>query len=425
MASRIRYLSLNDAQPGMVLARPLVTSDRGWLEERLPAGQVLNEALLDKLRRGHTEAVCIDEEDLRTDDERAAQAQALAERLGHIFRHADRDHAPTNALKEALLAHRLAHADGDGNAPMVASTPSADTGIPSTATARQPEPVTWSEILARMDHLPAFPAVVRDVLSTLEDDDSNLWTLTRHLQHDPVIAARVLSLANRPVHLRGSEPVRDVFTAVNLVGLQRIRQLVVSDSLIALACQARASSAFWQHSLAVALAVEELAPALDLHRDLALVTGLVHDLGALWLRCCRPEDDAALDGRQRQTGSPREVLEREWFGIDHAGMGRVMAEHWGLPAEMAQAIEQHHEPRTVPCPPLVAATHLAEMICNGLDLPARTGNEVDTLSDHAVAALGSGWAEGLPDLLGRVQARFVFERDLLTPTGPAPVPVAD
>ena len=81
MPTLARHLPLTALQPGMVLARPLITSHAGYLEDGLPAGHILTAGCLDKLRRGHTEVACVVEEDLRSDAERDAVNAAQAARV--------------------------------------------------------------------------------------------------------------------------------------------------------------------------------------------------------------------------------------------------------------------------------------------------------------------------------------------------------
>ena len=46
--------------------------------------------------------------------------------------------------------------------------------------------------------------------------------------------------------------------------------------------------------------------------------------------------------REFPAGAERVLAERERFGIDHAQCGALLAERWGLPAEVASIIAWHH-----------------------------------------------------------------------------------
>ncbi len=400
-----RHLPLTALRAGMVLAKPLVTRHGVYLEEGLPSGHVLTAACLDKLRRGHTETACVLEHDPRTASQREQEQQAHAARLAQIFRHADLGHRPTRMLHDALLAHRTDFSP----LPAPGTTPDARQPDHPSGPHRAVMAVRAEEIADRLQDLPAFPTVVRDVLATIDDEDSHLRTLTDHLEHDPVLGARVLSMANQPHGHMGAQPVADLYAAVTLVGMRRIREVVASVALVDFARRSGCSPSFWQHSLAVAIAAEELATRFDRDRGRALVAGLLHDVGALWLSTCRPDDLDALITHPASDGAPREEVERTVFGMDHAAIGRSMALAWKLPADIANAVRDHHAPRSDAATPMVAITHLAELVCLGLDLPARAHHEIARVSDIVHGQLGAAWSDALPELLAIVQARVAFE----------------
>ena len=103
-------------------------------------------------------------------------------------------------------------------------------------------------------------------------------------------------------------------------------------------------------------------------------------------------------------------------GSDHAEIGMIMTEAWGLPETIRLAVAGHHDPDFLPPEPLVQAVHLAEMASNALNLGGRTRNLVGHVSGAALPALGLGW-EAMPDLLGEIEARARFMR-AITGLGP-------
>lgn len=106
MNLRRRYLPLTELQPDMVLARPLVLSERGRVTLRLPAGHVLTETSLAQLEAHHAEYACIDAEDSRTVAEKEEAWQKEEERLAQIFRFADLNQPEIRTFYNALLVYR-------------------------------------------------------------------------------------------------------------------------------------------------------------------------------------------------------------------------------------------------------------------------------------------------------------------------------
>ena len=269
------------------------------------------------------------------------------------------------------------------------------------------------DVLSRLETLPAFPAVVNRILQTLDDDRAAMGVLEQHLQSDPVISARILAAANRLVRHSGREPVGDIHVAVSYLGLDQVHHIVVSTSVLDFVQNSHCTSVFWERSLAVGLCAQELAELVGVNPGHALVAGLLHEVGILWLNVCHPREYQQVLIEQHLHDSDILDTERTLLGITHPAIGRLLAEHWGLPEDIVLAIAAHLRPPAGPLPPLTGITHLAAILCTGLDLPFQPDNEVRQVSDEALRALGADWEEKMPELLGRVEVRFAQSRTLL------------
>jgi len=263
-----------------------------------------------------------------------------------------------------------------------------------------------SEIVRRVALLPAFPTVVNDLLQTLDDENATIGALIQLVGRDPVITARVLSIANAAA-MGGRAPrdVRDMQVAVSLIGLSRVREIVLAVALAEFSRESRLGSYFWEHSVAVGVAAQELARIGHLSQDYSLVCGLLHDIGQLWMARCHPLE-FQLVRMSLESDDEIDIVEaeRRVFGIDHCAVGRLLATAWQLPAPVVAAIEHHHELHP-PAEKLVAVTHVAEVLVNALDLSALQLSRVGNLSESACALIGLDWSDDLGFLFGRIEAR--------------------
>ncbi len=254
--------------------------------------------------------------------------------------------------------------------------------------------------------LPAFPRVVNDILATLDDDNATLGTLVRLVETDPVITARIVSVAGAAAQgIRSGHQLRNVQTAVSLIGLSRVREIAIGVSLAEFAQQSHMSSYFWEHSVAVGITAQEIGRFTHISPDHALVAGLLHDIGQLWMARCQPLEFQMV--RNALNAGVRSIVdvEREYFGMDHCEIGAMLATRWQLPAPIVEAIRHHHAPPSQP-ERLVDLIHVAEVLSNALDLTDRLDNQVSTLSDAACAAIGLDWDdESLHALFGKIEAR--------------------
>lgn len=268
--------------------------------------------------------------------------------------------------------------------------------------------ISCESVLKSCNELPAFPRVVTQILETLDKPDASLNTLATYIEHDPVIAARVISLSNRASHSRRQDDtVQDVFTAISLIGLTQVRQTVLMASLVSFLEGVASARYFWEHSAVVGVASIELASHAqgDVHRDMALIAGLLHDVGQLWLFRFHPTDFARARAQSQASGRAIDVCEREVFDVDHAQIGAWLAQAWGFSEDVVEAIAKHHAPTDDPCPPLVAVVHIAEVLSHALDVTANKDNQVTFLSAPACQALGLEWNDGAQTLFGRIEAR--------------------
>lgn len=272
--------------------------------------------------------------------------------------------------------------------------------------------ITSAAILASLPKLPAFPGIVVHILKALDDDNSSMTVLVNHLQRDPVIAGRVLSAANRSSQ-HGHRALGGISAAVSFIGMRRVREIVLATSLVDFSRQSQSGRFYWEHSLAVGICAQELAREFSLNLDYALVAGLLHDIGKLWMSYLYPRQHQQVIDLQAQSPRPLCEVEREMFGMDHCQIGEIVAENWGLPADIIEAISQHHKPDHPELGQLAAITHVAEAISNGLDLPYRDENQVVDLSENAIRVIGLDWHSDVHDLLGRMDARYQYARALL------------
>ena len=270
-------------------------------------------------------------------------------------------------------------------------------------------PITQQRVQETCDALPAFPLVVLQILQTLEDPEASLSLLSRQVETDAVIAARVLSLCNRAATAQGRAPVSDVFTALSLVGMARVREAALTIKLASF-MQNMAPTAqeyYWSHSLACAVCGVEVAhyTHAEVSVDASLIACLLHDIGQLWLQHFEPAALKAALQAAEERNVEIDVTEREIFGVDHGTIGSWLAKTWGLSDCICQAIACHHAPDAGLPEPLVALVHVSEVLNHALNLSHARTSHVRDISEPCCALLGLDWGDDSHALFGRIEAR--------------------
>jgi putative nucleotidyltransferase with HDIG domain len=199
------------------------------------------------------------------------------------------------------------------------------------------------------DALNAFPALAESrsrLLSTITDGNVVTADVVSAIESDIALCIAVLRLANTREHGCGH-----VETAVSAVGLLRPRtiQALASsahtfDFFERVGVWDTAPERFRLHALATQRAADRIAAEVDYgSRDRLSVTSLLHDIGKLVLIHAYPGYPSHIHHHSMTPGE-RARGERSELGVDHATVGGVLIRRWGLPASLASAIEQHHNP---------------------------------------------------------------------------------
>ena len=231
-------------------------------------------------------------------------------------------------------------------------------------------------IIEKVEHiegLPAFPAVVQKIEAELASEDPSLANVGKWVSEDPTIAAHFLKIANSPLYC-GRVEVTSVSQAVMRLGMKEARSIVTATAILNTygTLGGEDPGQFWLHSLAVGLtarAILKIAPRSPLPQDQAEATftaGLLHDLGVMVLFYAFPEEYAELSSLVKEIGGAVSGVEEEVWEITHGEVGGILARRWGLPAQMREVVEHHHQPwaASEEHRPMVQLIHLANFICN-------------------------------------------------------------
>lgn len=216
--------------------------------------------------------------------------------------------------------------------------------------------------------LPTLPLVASRLLEAVARMDAETTEeVARILALDPGLTARTLRLANSDCY-GFPRKVGSVELAVLVLGPGTIRDLVLTASVVqTLAPGDRALTDLWNHSMACGVAARALGERVR-YRLLgeAYAAGLLHDVGAVLLRQQHPTRVDAAHALASAQGQTMEEAERGLYGSDHSEVGGWLAERWGLPAEIVEAISCHHRPwEAVRAPELTALVHVADSLADG------------------------------------------------------------
>jgi HD-like signal output (HDOD) protein len=251
--------------------------------------------------------------------------------------------------------------------------------------------MTLDELTAGLDDLPSLPAVVMELLGSIDQEDADLSLLAKKVALDQALTAKTLRLANSSA-LGLQVKVTTIQQALTFLGVQATRNLIMAASITGCfpsgRCPAFNDKAFWRLSIATAACARVLARHMHFNPDVAFTAGLLHGIGRLVLVTRYPEQyDAVLRECERVDGDLLET-ERAMLGVDHVLAGRALAEHWQFSDTLRQAIAFYGQPETPGAGFLATIVHVASAVAHALDLAGYANDVVPTVSSVAWTALG-------------------------------------
>ena len=182
--------------------------------------------------------------------------------------------------------------------------------------------------------LPTLPAAAVDVLRVCQNTNADIDELARALARDPILAGRVLRVANSAFYHQRSE-VTTLRGAALVLGMRALK-IVALGFALANELPRRGQSggldlaAYWHRSLVNAVIARSLARSVK--RELveeAFLCGLLSEIGKLALTHAIPHEYAPVVTEGE--GWPSDELERERLGFSAGEAGEVILRSWQVP----------------------------------------------------------------------------------------------
>ncbi|QJD89776.1 HDOD domain-containing protein [Duganella dendranthematis] len=251
--------------------------------------------------------------------------------------------------------------------------------------------LSYDDVVRTLDDLPSLPAVVMELLNSIDQDDVDISVLAKKVSYDQALTAKTLRLANSSLY--GLQvKVTTIQQAITYLGFQTTRNLITAAAVTGCFaeghCPGFDHKAFWRHSIATAACAKVLARQMRFNQDYAFTAGLLHDIGRLVLVSCFPNQYSEAIAWREQHDAYMLDAERTVLGVDHVDAGLALAEHWNFSDTMRLAIGGHHAPEAPGAGFLAAIIHVADAIVHALDLAQVQDDLVPPVSTVAWTALG-------------------------------------
>ncbi len=185
---------------------------------------------------------------------------------------------------------------------------------------------------------PTTAEMALKVQRVLDDPDCSVEQLARLVQADPLLAARVVAVANSVVYNRSGRNVADIKSAVSRLGFKTLRVLAASVVVRQMEGMAKTPQhrelaiRLWERTAHVAALSNVIARRVTQQDpDTAFFAGIVHEVGGFYLIARAGEFPGLLEGDDGSLIA--------WAEGGAAEVGRAVLQRLGVPAAVMEAME--------------------------------------------------------------------------------------
>ncbi|MBC3872823.1 HDOD domain-containing protein [Undibacterium flavidum] len=240
------------------------------------------------------------------------------------------------------------------------------------------------------------------VQEAIDVADCSLDTAAKIIMNEPLLAAKVVAVANSAAYNRGSNSVTNVRSAIARLGFNTLRALVASLVMRQIAGASKHPvirakiNQLWEHSAQVAAIAQVLARRVTkLNPDTAMFAGIVHEVGGFYLLSRAEEFPCLLEPDDLSGASDDQNFdELETVSTDsqEAIIGRAVLKNLHLPSEVNDALEAlWYGLRAMPPETLGDTLLLSNELARTLSpLDTRTDSETNRCESEIDFVVGEG-----------------------------------
>ena len=227
-------------------------------------------------------------------------------------------------------------------------------------------------IVGGLGELPPVPQTYHALTLALAGPHNSLRNVERIIEADVAISAKILQLVNS-AFFGTARSITNVQTAVCHLGINTLKNLVLSVEVFRVFAPKRPLKGFsledLQRHARLTSYIAARLPVPNHLIDIAVVAGMLHDVGKLIMAWKLPERFKKLMAEGREEQCPLYKAEERQYGFSHAEIGAYLLGLWGLPYAVVEAVALHHAPSRAPNRNFDAASavYIANLLARELD----------------------------------------------------------
>lgn len=231
-------------------------------------------------------------------------------------------------------------------------------------------------VVERIQKLPTLPEIGMNILDLAADPEISMEELSRAINRDPSLSARVLKVANSPFYGMPRQ-VDSLQLALVILGLYEVRNIALGIMILKVIEGLDTHviydrEKFWIHSIGCGIAARILSRRLNMRGDnTGFAVGLLHDMGKIIIDEYFSQEFAQIHNKTLHDNCAMIEAEKEILGESHEQIAGWLVEKWRLPETLCEAVVHHHDlsPRAesgkaLKDPKAAALVYIAEAFCH-------------------------------------------------------------
>ncbi len=250
--------------------------------------------------------------------------------------------------------------------------------------------------------LPSLPRTYEALTKALADPDTSLQTVSKIIEQDVGVSAKVLQLVNS-AFFGIAHSMTNIQSAVSFLGINTLKNLVLSVEIFRAFKPKRDLPGFslekLQHHAQLTAHIAARLPVPKHLADVALVAGMLHDVGKLILAWRLSGHFEKVLAESLGARCAVYKVEERLDGFSHAEIGAYLLGLWGLPYTVVEAVTLHHGPNRVPhqCFDAISAVYAADLLAHEVEQSSSGGQAIYKLENYQEEFVPLGVREMIPE----------------------------
>lgn len=242
------------------------------------------------------------------------------------------------------------------------------------------------------------------VQEAIDVADCSLEHATKIILNEPLLAAKVVAVANSAAYARSGGEINNVRAAISRLGFNTLRALVASLVMKQIAGASKnitiraKINQLWEHSAQVAALAQVVARRItNVDPDTAMFAGIIHEVGGFYLLSRAEEFPCLIEPDDLSANSADESDDEMSEATPHIDameviIGRAVLANLKLPGEVNSAVEAlWYGLRAMPPETLGDTLLLANELSRTVSpLDTRTDSETDRCESEIDFVVGEG-----------------------------------